>query len=74
MIAILPREKAFENQEYYVSFIKNKLTNQTSCALFFHSWYAQEKIVGLFFFWNTFWLFYYFFFLHPIESTSWNPT
>ena len=40
MIAILPREKAFENREYYVSFIKNKLTNQTSCALFFHSWYS----------------------------------
>ena len=40
MIAILPREKAFENREYYVSFIKNKLTNQTSRVLFFHSWYS----------------------------------
>ena len=38
MIAILPREKAFGL--YYVSFIKNKLTNQTSRALFFHSWYS----------------------------------
>ena len=40
MIAILPREKAFGSWEYYVSFIKNKLTNQTSRALFFHLWYS----------------------------------